>query len=893
MTMGSVQMCIFSFERNGIYTSVYSQKPFSPSGFMNCWRPTCGVALWSKNSSNMKRRFALRVVNSGGGVLEKEFEFKPSFDEYLKTMESVREKKQSMESVREKKQSFDSNRGNSSERLNRGKLKDDSKEKQSMESVREKNQSFKSNRGNSSERLNRGKSKDDSKRNFGEEKKMSKIVEHNEVKMKSKGATRTRSQKALLLKGEDADLKVKERDEYKNFEEPSDEVDKPQVSRMGIEERRKRDKYDSKFKSDKENVKLVKFGEFPEEVKMSKMGKYNEVNTNFEGVRRNRSRKAFLEEDKDKDLKIERAAFKNFEQSNDIVDKPPISKMEMEERVLKLAKSLNGADIDMPEWMFSKMMQSAKIKFTDYWILRVIQILGKLGNWRMVLQVIEWLEKRERFKSHKLRHIYTAALNALGKARRPVEALNIFHSMQQQMASYPDIVAYHSIAVTLGQAGHLRELFDVIDSMGSPPKKKFKTGPLGKWDPRLEPDIVVYNAVLNACARRKEWEGAFWVLQQLKQQHLQPSTSTYGLVMEVMFECGKYNLVHEFFRKIEKSSIPNALTYRVLVNTLWKEGKIHEAVLAVQGMEKRGIVGSAALYYDLARCLCSAGRCQEALMQIEKICKVANKPLVVTYTGLIQACLDSGNIQNGAYIFNQMQNFCSPNLVTCNIMLKAYLDHGLFDQAKDLFQKISEDANQANSKSDYLHRVIPDIYTFNIMLDACIQHRRWDEFEHVYGRMLHHGFHFNAKRHLRMILDAARGGKKELLETTWEHMARIGRTPPLPLIKERFCMKLEKNDYVSAVSCIIIHPSSELQGFSESAWFNLFKNNASRFQQEMIVGLVDEVEKILGRTDSPNPVLRNLLTSSKEFLSTHLISADINLTETVCTVECSNNFLKS
>lgn len=70
--------------------------------------------------------------------------------------------------------------------------------------------------------------------------------------------------------------------------------------------------------------------------------------------------------------------------------------------------------------------------------------------------------------------------------------------IQQQMASYPDIVAYHSIAVTLGQAGHMTELFDVIDSMRSPPKKKFKTGPLGKWDPRLEPDIVVYNAVINA-----------------------------------------------------------------------------------------------------------------------------------------------------------------------------------------------------------------------------------------------------------------------------------------------------------------------------------------------------------------------------------------------------------
>ena len=54
----------------------------------------------------------------------------------------------------------------------------------------------------------------------------------------------------------------------------------------------------------------------------------------------------------------------------------------------------------------------------------------------------------------------------------------------------------------------------------------------------------------------------------------------------------------------------------VLVNTLWNEGKTDEAVLAVEDMERRGIIGSAALYYDLARCLCSAGRCQEALVQV-------------------------------------------------------------------------------------------------------------------------------------------------------------------------------------------------------------------------------------------------------------------------------------
>lgn len=131
----------------------------------------------------------------------------------------------------------------------------------------------------------------------------------------------------------------------------------------------------------------------------------------------------------------------------------------------------------------------------------------------------------------------------------------------------------------------------------------------------------------------------------------------------------------------------------------------------------------------------------------------------MTYTGLIQACLESGDIQSGAFIFEHMQKFCSPNLVTCNIMLKAFIDHGRFDKARQLFSRLLENRNSIRCKEDYRVMVIPDIYSFNTMLDACVVEQKWDDLEFVYEQMLKCSHHFNAKRHLKLILDACRAGK--------------------------------------------------------------------------------------------------------------------------------------
>lgn len=561
----------------------------------------------------------------------------------------------------------------------------------------------------------------------------------------------------------------------------------------------------------------------------------------------------------------DRAAFKTFEVFTDVRNRPRVLRMELEERIQKLAKQLNATDVNMPEWQFSKMIHGAKIKFTEHSILRIVQILGAMGNWKRALQIVQWLQSRERFKSYKSRYIYTTVLDVLGKAKRPTEALNVFYAMREELSSYPDLAAYHCIAVTLGQAGLMKDLFDVIDCMRAPPEKKFKLGVLQKWDPRLEPDLVIYHAVLNACVQQKQWEGALWVLQQLKQQNIRPTNTTYGLIMEVMLASGKHNLVHEVFRKVEKTSIPSALNYKVLVNTLWREGKTDEAVLAVKDMERRGIVGSASLYYDLARCLCSAGRCQEALLQVDKICKVAKKPLVVTYTGMIQACLDSGSIENAAYIFDEMHRFCAPNIITCNIMLKSYIKHGMVKEAKDLFQKILDGSHQSKTENERDQKAIPDKFTFNTMMDACAATNHWDYFEYTYQQMLHQGYHFDARRHLRLVLDAFRAGKRGVIEATWDHLTHFRRDPPYPVIQARFCIKLQEEDTLAAISCIEALSESDAQAFLAKSFLNLLEANGRRFNKDFIRRLTHELNNRVDERNWQSPVYQSILNACRRF----------------------------
>ncbi|KAL4181520.1 hypothetical protein AMTRI_Chr12g271550 [Amborella trichopoda] len=462
-----------------------------------------------------------------------------------------------------------------------------------------------------------------------------------------------------------------------------------------------------------------------------------------------------------------------------------------ESRVRMLVHRLNVLNLSKRNWKFSRLMSNTNIVFTEDNLLKIIEGLGAVGNWMQAWFVVEW----------------------------------------EDYFLYPDMAAYHSIAVTLGQAGQVKELLKVIDYMRQRPSKKALNVQRKSWNPCLEPDVVIYNAVLNACVPCGDWKGVFWVLGQMRHSGLKPSGATYGLAMEGTVRKLEILLMTNTFLSL-CYLIFVALNMAVLVSCLWAEGKVNEAVEAVEDMERRGVVGTASVYYELACCLCNNGRWKEAMTQIEKLKSLPlSRPLEVAFTGMIQSCMDGGYVRDGISIFENMQEYCTLNIGTINVMLKLYGCNDMFTKAKELFEGIKMPEARYDMNLDCHGVNSPDAYTYSLMLEASAISLQWEYFEHVYKEMALSGFQLDQNKHAWLLVEASRAGMMHLLEHAFDSALEAGELPHWSIFTEMICQTLICHDFKRAITLVNSMAHVSLQ-VSEKQWTNLFKRNSDKISIE-------------------------------------------------------------
>ncbi|KAL6894649.1 hypothetical protein ACP4OV_008747 [Aristida adscensionis] len=558
---------------------------------------------------------------------------------------------------------------------------------------------------------------------------------------------------------------------------------------------------------------------------------------------------------------------------------------------IRAEHQLNEDYLSSRDWRLARMLKKADLIYHEDNMLRILGGLEARGNWRQALAITEWVYNENIYRHRKSRFVYTKLLSILGKSLRSTEALRIFTIMRGDAQIYPDMPAYHSIAVTLGRAGLLNELIKIIEYMRQKPTKRVMKMRRKDWDPSLEPDVLVYNSVLNACVVKQQWKGVFWVFQQMRINGLTPTGATFGLAIEVMVKAKKYDFALKFFDKMQKNGIPpRAITYKVLVRAFWEQGKTNEAVEAVQDMEQRGVIGAAGVYYELACCLCNNGRWKDAMLQVEKLKQLPlTKPLEYTFTGMILASFDGGYVGQCISIFESMMDHCTPNIGTINVMLKVYGHCDMFGKAKDLFE--TTNACPSSSQSNVLEHssLQADAYTYSSMLEASASAQQWEYFEYVYREMTLSHHYLNQSKYSWLLIKASRAGKPHLLEHAFDSMLERGEIPDVQLFNEMICQSVAHKDYGRMLQVLNLMADISIN-LNEPQWCNLLQQNLHLFSLDSLQDLI----KLLCTSGTINayPVLGFVRALQSQF-GTALLRDTTLLPDGTGTKQCHLSLLKA
>ncbi|KAH6784737.1 Tetratricopeptide repeat superfamily protein [Perilla frutescens var. hirtella] len=512
------------------------------------------------------------------------------------------------------------------------------------------------------------------------------------------------------------------------------------------------------------------------------------------------------------------------------------------EAIKLLIDRLSATELSVKDWKFTRMMRYSDLQFTEMQMLKIVEGLGYKGQWRQACSVVEWVYSSKEHRHFKSRFVYTKLLTVLGRARKPREALQVFNMMRGDVHIYPDMAAYHCLAVILGQAGLLKELLNVIESMKGKPKK-IKNMRRKNWNPELQPDIVIFNAVLNACVPTCQWKGVSWVFQQLRRNGLRPNGASYGLAMEVMLKSGKYDIVHGLFEKMKRNGEAlKSLTYKVLVRAFWEEGKVEDAVRAVRDMERRGVIGTRSVYYELARCLCFYGRWQDAILEIKKLKNLRPKrPLAVTFTGMIFSSMDGGHVQDCISLYEHCKTLTAPDIGPVNAMLKVYGRNDMFLKAKQLFEETRRnDLGLEEGEGGHCSSAKADTFTFGSMLEASASALQWEYFEYVYKEMTLSGHQVDQRKHSALLVEASKAGKWHLLEHAFDSMLEAGEVPPESYFTEIACQAIIRCDYEKVVNIVNTMAYAPFQ-VSFQEWVNFFERNRHRMDQATLKELQEKL----------------------------------------------------
>jgi len=162
---------------------------------------------------------------------------------------------------------------------------------------------------------------------------------------------------------------------------------------------------------------------------------------------------------------------------------------------------------------------------------------------------------------------YNTMIDACARCWSMDRVPQLLESMRKEGVE-PDLVTYSSLVKGYSLAGDVRRGFKVVEEMKSSGK--------------LLPDEIMYNVLLDGCARETLVEEALKLLQSMKDAGIAPSNHTLSILVKLL---GRAKRVKEAFKTVEDLTVqyglrPNIQVYTCLIQACLNNRKLDQAMAA-------------------------------------------------------------------------------------------------------------------------------------------------------------------------------------------------------------------------------------------------------------------------------------------------------------------------
>lgn len=229
---------------------------------------------------------------------------------------------------------------------------------------------------------------------------------------------------------------------------------------------------------------------------------------------------------------------------------------------------------------------SVKMNIILYTIL--IKAFGKSKNLTKATELYDEFVKTTPLKEQSIA-VYNAMLDSTVEGEDITKMKQIYEQIRENAieeadnAPQPDLITYSTVIKGYARAKDMDNVFKLYDYLNR------------RTDFTL--DEVVYNSILDGCAKTNSLDRARKVYADMKQLKIKCSNVTYSIMVKLYTNCGLFDQAFEVLLEMKREGVnPGLIVYTCLMQAAVKCGDFERSVNLFEMMKRDGVIPDQVVY---------------------------------------------------------------------------------------------------------------------------------------------------------------------------------------------------------------------------------------------------------------------------------------------------------